>query len=129
MKFFNDNSLLTITDNQITIQQNDEVLTAAAPIWAAEIIKADKPHIKDVDFSDRAQPLIHPLLKYANKTKPLPPSFNPISIQCPNRSVLQFHDDGRIDLFAPHGKKVTFQHKPLINAQIARAKGYRVSHD
>ena len=52
MKFFNDNSLLTITDNQITIQQNDEVLTAAAPIWAAEIIKADKPHIKDVDFSN-----------------------------------------------------------------------------
>lgn len=126
MRFFNDNALLTLNENQITIQQNDEVLTAAAPIWAAEIIKADKPHIKDVDFSDRAQPLIHPLLKYVNKTKPLPPRFNPIAIQCPNRRVLQFHDNGQIDLFNG-SKRVTFQHKPLINAQIARARGYRVS--
>jgi len=126
MQFFNDNALLTIADNQITIQEGDEALTATAPIWAAEILKADKPSLKDVDFSERSQPLLYRLLKYAEKTRPTPPQFNPVAIRCPNRHVLQFHDNGRIDLFSNCGKRVSFVHKPLINAQVARARGYRV---
>ena len=127
MQFTHDNTTLTLTDNQITITQGNEALTVTAPIWAVEIIEADKPHIKDIDFSERSRAIIPRLLKYIEKNKPIPPTFNPVTLACPNRHALQFHDDGTIALYSPCGKRVSFAHKPLINAQIARAKGYRVT--
>lgn len=127
MRFLNNDALLEISDNIITITQGNEALTVAAPVWAAEILQADKPSIKDVDFSERSQSIIYKLLKYSEKCKPTLPKFNPVAIQCPNRKVLQFHDDGKIDLYDGFGKHVVFHHKPLVNAQIARAKGYRIT--
>lgn len=127
MQFTSDNATLSIINNQITIAQGDEALTVTAPIWAVEIIEADKPSLKDVDFSERSRTILPRLLKYVEKTKPAPPKFNPVAIACPNRHALQFHDDGTISLFSPCGKRVSFAHKPLINAQIARARGYRVT--
>jgi len=126
MQFSNDNTALTITDNNITIQQGDEALTVTAPVWVAEILQADKPELRQIEFSPRSQLLLYKLLKYRETYKPTPPQFNPVSIQCPCRKVLQFHDDGQIVLYDSYGECLSIQHKPTINAQIARARGYRI---
>jgi len=118
--------MLTITNNNITIQQGNEALAVTAPVWVAEILQADKPELQQVEFSEKSQALLYRLLKFKERHKPTPPQFNPVSIQCPCRKVLQFHDNGQIILYDSYGGRVAIQHKPCVNAQIARARGYRV---